>query len=136
MTYVPASRVALAIAVVISACVAGAAAVEASRRSGNRLHLVIAAGAVALVAGVVGQRTWPTEGTIQRLGQAAAEAQSVGPWDAGVSLPLLGLRATPVALGGLLVMLAGLSLVLFLEPSEPRPRGEVAPRRLEDDDSL
>ena len=134
--YVPVSRVVLAVAVVVLACVVGAGAVEAARRTGNRLHLVIAAGAFALVCGIVGQRSWPTDGTVARLGRDAAEAQPVGPWDAGISLPLVGVHVTPVAIGGLLVLLAGVSLVLFLEPARPHLRPAPETRRLEDDDSL
>ena len=46
---------------------------------------------------------------------AAASASAPGPWDAGVSLPLIGIRVTPVAIVGLLVAAVGLSLVLLFE---------------------
>ena len=49
------------------------------------------------------------------LGAAAAAVSTPGPWDAGVSLPLIGVRVTPVAIGGLLFGAVGLSLVLLFE---------------------
>lgn len=131
----PAGRTLLAVAVVAIACVGGCAAAEMARRSRNWLYLVIVGGAVALAAGVAAQRTFPSDGAVHALGDAEAQRLPVGPWDAGVSLPLLGTRVTPVALGGVLAGVAGVSLVLFFEPAGERPRPAASrPRRLEEDD--
>ena len=56
----------------------------------------------------------------------------------GVSLPLIGIRVTPVAIVGLLVAAVGLSLVLLFEriPGVPRRAVAVRASRLEDDDSI
>ena len=49
------------------------------------------------------------------------------PWDAGVSLPLIGIRVTPVAIVGLLVAAVGLSLVLLFERVPGTVRATLAP---------
>ena len=124
------------IAAVVLGCLAGSIAVEASRRTGNWLFLVTAVGAVAFVAGVVGQRSWPSEDSVRRLGQDAASSQLPGPWDAGVRLPLLGVHVTPVALGGLVVAIAGVSLVLLFEAVPERRREPPAGLPVEERDTV
>jgi len=129
------SDVVIGSAAVVLACIGGAYAVWAAGR-GRRLWLVCAAGCLALVAGVVGQRTFPTEDAVGRLGRDAASRQVPGPWEAGVGVPVVGLHVTPVALVGLLLSIAGVSLVLFLEPA---PTAVAEPRRagtLEEDDAV
>ena len=73
-----------------------------------------------------------------RVTGAAASSSAPGPWDAGVSLPLIGIRVTPVAIVGLLVAAVGLSLVLLFEriPSTVRAKAPTPASRLEDDDSV
>jgi hypothetical protein len=124
----------LGAAAVVLACVAGAYAVRAACH-GPRLWLVCAAGCAAAAAGIVGQRSFPSEDVVARLGRGAAARQVPGPWDAGVGIPVVGLRLTPVTLTGILLAVAGLSLVLFLEPAE----ATAAPGRslpLEEDDDI
>ena len=119
------------------ACVAGAAAIRAGYRSGNWFAFLCAAGCAAFVAGVAGQRTFPSAATVQRLGQVAASTSIPGPWDAGVSLPLVSIRLTPVAVIGILVAALGLSLLLLFERVPDRVASSwPAPRRLEEDDSV
>lgn len=116
--------------VVLVGSIGGAASVELARRSRNWLYLVCALGCIALVCGVVGQRTPQLDTAGNRLVQ--------GPWDAGISIPVLNLQATPVALGGVLAALVGVALVLFFEPvPDPQEeRREAVPRRLEEDDAV
>lgn len=119
---------------VVLACLAGAWAVGAVLR-GHRLWAVGAAGCLLVVAGVVGQRTFPSADLVGRLGRDQASRQVPGPWDAGVSIPVLGLHITPVTLVGLLLAVAGTSLVLFFEPPESRVEVRSLPP-LEDDDAV
>ena len=126
-------------AFVVGGCLACAYAVHGAWRSRNWLFLICALGSAALVAGVVGQRVFPSDDLVRQVGQAAAQARTPGPWDAGIHIPLLDVHATPVALGGFLLAIAGLSLVLFFEPVpvEGAPPGRVAAvTRFEDDDSV
>jgi hypothetical protein len=104
---------------------------------GHRLWAVCAAGCLLVVAGVVGQRTFPSADAVSKLGQDAASRQLPGAWDAGVGIPLVGLHVTPVALVGLLLTVAGTSLVLFFEapPAEPGESRPALPR-LEEDDAV
>jgi hypothetical protein len=126
--------VVLGVAAVVLACLAGAYAVQAACH-GRRLWLLSAAGCAAAVAGVVGQRTFPSEDAVTRLGREAAARQVPGPWDAGVGIPVLGVHLSPVTLFGILLAVAGLSLVLFLEPAvAPGPLDRPVP--LEEDDQV
>ena len=119
------------------ACVAGAAALRAGYLSGNWFAYVSALGCAAFVAGVAGQRTFPSAAAVQRLGQAAAATSLPGPWDAGISLPVVPIRLTPVAVAGILVAAVGLSLLLLFERvPDPSRISWREPRRLEDDDSV
>jgi hypothetical protein len=108
---------------VMAGCAAAAASVHAARRTRNWLFYVCALGATAFVVGVVGQRVFPSEDALKRDPIGAAK-QTPGVWDAGVQIPVIGIQATPLAVGGFLVAVVGLSLVLFFEvvPSEhPQP---------------
>ena len=119
------------------ACVAGAAAIRAGWISGNWFAYVCALGCVAFVAGVAGQRSFPSAAAVQRLGQAAASTSVPGPWDAGVSLPVVAIRMTPVAVGGMLLAAVGLSLLLLFERLPNQGRIDWRERRaLEEDDSV
>jgi hypothetical protein len=119
------------------ACTGGAYAVTAGLRPGNRLWLVCATGCLLVVLGVVGQRSFPGADAVSRLGKDQAARQVPGPWDAGVGIPVLGLRVTPVTLVGLLLTVAGTSLVLFFEapPAASGSRVRALPP-LEEDDAV
>jgi hypothetical protein len=93
---------------VILGCMAAAATFAAARQTGNWLYWLCALGSTLFVFGVIGQQVFP-----------APTLSVPGLWQAGVSLPLLGLRVTPVAVGGLMLAALGLSLVLLFEA--PRP---------------
>jgi hypothetical protein len=105
-------------------CVGFVAALTAAVRGGNWLAYVAAAGCFAFVAGVIGQHTLAQGQTV------------VGPWDAGIQIPLFGWHLTPVALVGLLVAALGVALLLLFERVDAtvRPRPELRP--LDDDDSV
>lgn len=122
-------------AAAVLAALACCAAAGVARTSGNWLLLVVAAGAAAVLAGLAGQRAFPTDDSVRRLGQQAAASSTPGPWDAGVSLPLTGVRATPVAVGGALTVLAGAALVLFLEVPADGPRPPRPPPPLDEGDA-
>lgn len=132
------AQVVLAIVAVVAGCLATTSAVFVGRSTGNWLYFICAAGSAAFVAGVVGQRVFPSPAAVAKLGAAAAATSTPGPWDAGVSLPLIGVRVTPVAIVGLLIAAVGLSLVLLFErvPGVVRPPVVARRSRLEDDDSI
>ena len=122
---------------VIVGCVGCAAAVRAGFRSGNWFAYVCALGCAAFVAGIAGQRVFPSAEAVKMLGQVAAGSSIPGPWDAGVSLPLVSIRLTPVAVAGLLVAAVGLSLLLLFERvSDPARISWHEPRKLEEDDAI
>ena len=129
--------VVIAIIAVVAGCILGATAAYSARATGNWLGYVCAIGCATLVAGIAGQRTFPSAQAVRALGQALAQTSRPGPWDAGVSLPLIGLRVTPVSLAGLLVAALGVSLMLLFEhvPDPGRVR-VVRHRRLEEDDAV
>jgi hypothetical protein len=131
-------QVVLGIIAVLAGCLATTSAVVAARHTGNWLYFICALGAVAFVAGIAGQRVFPSADAVARFGQSSAASSIPGPWDAGVLLPIIGVRVTPVALGGLLVAAVGLSLVLLFERVPGTARVPVPARasRLEDDDSI
>ena len=122
---------------VLFGCLAVTASMYAGRQTGNWLYYVCSVGSLAFVAGVIGQRVFPSPAAIARFGSAASSSVP-GPWDAGVSLPLIGIRVTPVAIVGLLVAAVGLSLVLLFErvPGKVRVMAPTRASRLEDDDSV
>ena len=131
-------QVILGIIAVLAGCLATTSAVVAARHTGNWLFFICALGATAFVAGVVGQRVFPSPDAVARFGQSSASVSIPGPWDAGVLLPIVGIRVTPVAIGGLLVAAVGLSLVLLFERVPGTVRASAAARtsRLEDEDSI
>lgn len=118
-------EVVIACAAVVIGCIVACWAAWQARQSGNWLLYVVAAGATLFVAGIVGQQVPRSDG-----------AGSV--WTASIVIPLTGLAVSGVAIAGLLILLVGLSLVLFFErvvPEEarwrPPPQGA-----LEDDDTV
>jgi hypothetical protein len=131
-------QVILGIIAVLAGCLATTSAVVAARHTRNWLFFVCALGATAFVAGVVGQRVFPSPDAVARFGQTSASVSIPGPWDAGVLLPIVGIRVTPVAIGGLLVAAVGLSLVLLFErvPGSVRAPAAARASRLEDEDSI
>jgi hypothetical protein len=131
-------QVVIGILAVLAGCLAVTTSVYAGRQASNWLYYVCTVGSLAFVAGVIGQRVFPSPAAIARLGAVAAESSAPGPWDAGVSLPLVGIRVTPVAIVGLLVAAVGLSLVLLFErvPGRGRAVAPVRRSRLEDNDSI
>ena len=129
--------VVVAIVFVLIGCVAGAAAAYSGWRAGNWLAYISALGCAAFVAGIAGQRTFPSGAAVQTLGQALAQTSRPGPWDAGVSLPVVGIRITPVTLVGLLVAALSLALLLLFEHVPDASRIRVTRHRaLEEDDSI
>ncbi len=126
----------VAMVCVLLGCAAACGAVYAARRTRNWLLYLCALGAVAFVAGVVGQRVFPTEDA-RKLDPAAAANLTPRAWEAGVHIPVLNISATPVAVGGFLVAVVGLSLVLFFEAVPERPAPALRPHALlEDGDSV
>jgi hypothetical protein len=127
----------IGIIAVLAGCLAVTASAYAGRQTRNWLYYVCTVGSLAFVAGVVGQRVFPSPSAVARFA-AAASTSAPGPWDAGVSLPLIGLRVTPVAIVGLLVAAVGLSLVLLFErvPGTVRRAAATRGSRLEDNDSV
>ena len=97
-----AAQVVIGTATVAVALVIAAYATRAVLR-GHRLWAVCATGCVLVVVGVVGQRTFPSADAVSKLGRDEAARQFPGAWDAGVSIPVVGLHVTPVALVGLLL---------------------------------
>ena len=131
-------QIVIGIIAVLAGCLAVTSSAYGGRRTGNWLYYVCTVGSLAFVAGVVGQRVFPSPAAITRFGPVAASASSPGPWDAGVSLPLIGIRVTPVAIVGLLIAAVGLSLVLLFEriPGPGVATATARTSRLEDDDSV
>ena len=131
-------QVVIGVVAVLAGCLAATTSAVAGRQTGNWLYYLSTLGSVAFVAGIVGQRVFPSPAAVARLGAVAASTSAPGPWDAGVSLPLIGTRVTPVAIVGLLIAAVGLSLVLLFErvPGSVRRSVPVRASRLEDDDSV
>jgi hypothetical protein len=122
---------------VLLGCAAAAASAHAARQTRNWLFYICAVGAAAFAVGVVGQRSFPSEDA-QKRNPLGASRQTPGVWDAGVQIPVIGLQATPLAVGGFLVAVVGLSLVLFFEvvPSEDHRRRVGPPAFDEDPDTV
>jgi hypothetical protein len=118
--------VVIGILAVLAGALVTSVSVFLARRSSNWLHYMTAAGGLLVVAGIVGQRT-ATDGT------------PTGPWNAGISVPLLGVRLDMVAAIGIIVCLVGITLTLLFERvsvdggERPRP---LVHRPLEDDDAV
>lgn len=112
------------VAVIGGALIATTSAFLAGR-TGNWLHHIGTAAGLLIVAGVVGQRT-------------AVDGAPVGPWDAAITVPVLGVRLDPVAVAGIVLALLGLVLTLLFErlpdpDVKPRP---LVHRPFEDDDAV
>ncbi len=113
----------------ILSVVAGALLVSVSvflaQRSRNWLHLVTAAGGLLGVAGVIGQRT-------------TSPGAALGPWDAGLTVPVVGVRLDVVTAAGIVIALVGATLTLLFErvPRRRDPPRPLVHRALEEDDSV
>jgi hypothetical protein len=114
MAYTPTRDVVIGALCVMLGCIAAAASVYAARRTRNWLFYICALGAAGFVVGVIGQRVFPSEDALKR-DPFGATKQTPGVWEAGVQIPVTGLQATPLTVGGFLVAVVGLSLVLFFE---------------------
>lgn len=120
----PAQVVAGVLAVVAAALIATASA-HVARRSGNWLHYIVTAGGLLIVAGIVGQRT-------------AVAGSAIGPWDAGIGVPVVGVHLDPVAAVGIVVCLAGLVVTLLFErvPDPGHRPPPLVDRPFDDDDTV
>jgi hypothetical protein len=110
--------------VIVGALITSVSALLA-RRSRNWLYHLGTAGGLLIVAGVVGQRT-------------VADGARLGAWDAGIPIPVISIHLDPVAAGGIILTLLGLTLTLLFErviEEKDRPRPLVH-RALEDDDAV
>ncbi len=96
-----------------------------ARRSRNWLHYLGTAGGLLIVAGVVGQRT-------------ANDGAPMGLWNAGLTVPAIGVALNPVAAAGIILALLGLVVTLLFErvpdPDDHPPA--LVHRPLEDDDAV
>jgi hypothetical protein len=93
----------------------------------HRNPLLYIPGAGAALVGLVGERT-----------PVAATGRPASVWDLTVQIPALPLKLDEVTLAGLIVLLVGISLVLFLEGvTAPERRWKPPPPRgLDEDDSV
>ena len=67
-----------------------------------------------------------------------ADGAALGPWDAALTVPVIGVRLDPVAAGGIVLALVGATLTLLFErvvDESDRP-GPLVHRALEDDDTI
>jgi hypothetical protein len=94
-------------------------------RSRNWLHYIAALGGLLVVAGVIGQQT-------------ATNGAPLGAWDAGIAVPVLGVRLDVIAGVGIILALVGLTLTLLFErvPQEGEASRPLVHRALEDDDAV
>lgn len=119
------AEVILGAGAVVVGALGACAAFTAARRTRNWLYHLATAGGLLLVAGVAGQRV-------------SVGGRPVGPWDAAIAIPPLGVRVDPVAAVGIVVALVGVTLVILFErvPDE-RAGAPISHRRAwEDDDTV
>jgi hypothetical protein len=117
-------QVALGVLTVLAGALIATASAFMARRSHNWLHHLSTAGGLLIVAGVVGQRT--------------VSGSAMGAWDAGISVPVIGVRLNPVAAAGIVLTLVGLTVTLLFErvvDESDRP-APLIHRPLEDDDAI
>ncbi len=126
----------LAISCVLVGTLAAVTAVMAGWRTRNWIAYIFALGCAAFVAGVVGQRAFPSADAVRRLGAIAARTSTPGPFDAGITIPLVNLQITPVALGGVLIAALGLSLLLLFESAARPESGAESLKPLHDEDTV
>lgn len=131
-----APNVALGSVVVVLSCLGAGFAADTALRRRSLAAFICMAGALLIAAGSVGARAFPDQAAAARQGADAAARIVPGFWDAGVSIPGVGVEATPVAVAGMLLAVAGISLVLLLEPAEAEHRDGSAGCRHDDDDAI
>lgn len=118
-------QVVIGVAAVLCGALIATTSAFVARRNGNWLHHLGTLGGLLIVAGVIGQRT-------------AVDGAPIGPWDAAITVPAIGVRLDPVAASGIILALLGLVLTLLFERipnpgDQPRP---LVHRPLEDDDAV
>jgi len=129
-----AGQVILAVICVTAGALASVAALIHGWRSRNWIAYIFALGCAAFAAGLVGQRSFPSADAVRRLGAAAARTARPGPFDAGITIPVVGLQLTPVALAGILIAALALSLLLVFESGSPgRPPRPALPPLADED---
>ncbi len=120
------AQVVIGILAVLAGALVTSVSVFLGRRSHNWLHYMTAAGGLLIVAGLVGQRT-------------ATDGAPNGPWNAGITVPILGARLDVVAAIGIVAALVGVTLTLLFERVTVEGEGAPRPlvhRALEDDDAV
>ena len=118
------AQVVIGILTAMVAALIATASVFMARRSRNWLFHFGTLGGLLVLAGVVGQRT--------------PAGPAVGPWETGLTVPVLGLRIDPVAAAGIILTLVGLTLTLLVErvvAASDRP-APLVHRALEEDDLI
>lgn len=120
-------QILLASLFVAAGCTAAAFSFWYGVRQRNWLLHVVGAGCALFVVGLVGERN-----VVRGTGRPASV------WDLSIQVPLLPLKLDVLTVAGIIVILLGLSVVLFLEravPPGPRWRPP-AQRPLDEDDSV
>jgi hypothetical protein len=121
------AQIILASLVVMTACSLAAFSFWFAVRHRNWLLDIVGAGAVIVVVGMVGERV-----------PVPANGRPSTPWDLSIHVPVLSVSVNQIMVAGIVVILLGLSLVLFLErvvPAEKRYRP--SPQRpLDEDDTV
>lgn len=118
-------QVVIGVLAVVVGCLIATTSTYAARHAGNWLYHLGTVGGLLIAAGVVGQRT-------------AVDGAALGPWDAGITVPLLGLRLDPVTAAGIIACLLAVVMILLVE-RVPDPGARARPvlhRRFEDDDTV
>jgi drug/metabolite transporter superfamily protein YnfA len=120
-------QILLASLAVLAGCVVSAYSFWIAVRHHNWLFHILGVGAALFVVGMVGERT-PVAGT--------GRPSSV--WDLTVQVPLLPLKLDELAIAGLILLLLGVSVVLFVERVvPPEQRWQPPPHRaIDEDDSV
>jgi len=120
-------QIALACLAVIAGCVGAAYCFWYAVRHRNWLLHIVGAGAALFVVGLVGERN-----------VVSGTGRPPSVWDLSVQVPGLPLKLDQLTVGGIVVVLVGLALVLFLERVVPQEqRWRPPPQRgLDDDDSV
>jgi hypothetical protein len=127
--------IALGCIVVVLGCIWGVASLQLGRRSRNWLYFVETAGSILVVAGIVGQRVFPSDDAVRRLGSEAAAAANPGLWEAKFLVPGIGVDVDSVTAFGCIALAAGVALLLFFESAQQptsAPIDEFAPLDVDD----
>ncbi|HEY7926809.1 MAG TPA: hypothetical protein VIG86_05220 [Candidatus Dormibacteraeota bacterium] len=119
------SQVVIGVAAVLGGALIATTSAFVARRHGNWLHYLGTAGGLLIVVGVVGQRT-------------ANDGSPMGIWNAGLTVPLVGVGLNTVAAAGIILALLGLVVTLLFErvPDPDNPPRALVHRPFEDDDAV